>query len=197
MQYQSLKCKNQKKLYSSLIKYGFENHTFEIIERCTSEDLNKRERYWQEFYDSVEHGLNLIYTKTDEKYQIFSKETRQKMSQAKLGKRHSIETCQKISQAKLGKPRSEETRQKMSQAKKNISSETRQKMSQAKLGKPRSEETRAKISTSRKKRIIDITTGMVYDSPMEINNKINMKYSTLAAMLSGNRKNKTNYRYLD
>ena len=95
VQYQSLKCKKQKKLYSSLIKYGFENHTFEIIEQCTSEDLNKRERYWQEFYDSVEHGLNLIYTKTDEKHQIFSKETRQKMSQAKLGKSIQLKRAKK------------------------------------------------------------------------------------------------------
>ena len=33
--YKNLKCKSQTKLYNSLLKYGAENHIFEIIENCS------------------------------------------------------------------------------------------------------------------------------------------------------------------
>ena len=35
-----LDCKVQIKLYRSLIKHGYDNHTFEIIEECTEDLLN-------------------------------------------------------------------------------------------------------------------------------------------------------------
>jgi group I intron endonuclease len=38
----------QPKLYNSLLKYGFDNHTFEIIEECTIEQLNERETYYKQ-----------------------------------------------------------------------------------------------------------------------------------------------------
>lgn len=48
------------KLYNSLIKYGPENHIFELIEECSNELLNEREIYWGKFYDVLgENGLNL------------------------------------------------------------------------------------------------------------------------------------------
>ena len=36
--YKMLQCKGQKKVYSSLVKYGYENHKFEIV---TEGDFNK------------------------------------------------------------------------------------------------------------------------------------------------------------
>ena len=44
--YKKLRCKGQPILYRSLLKYGVENHTFEIIEECSVEDLDCRERYF-------------------------------------------------------------------------------------------------------------------------------------------------------
>lgn len=59
--------KGQVRLYRSIIKYGFINHNFEIIEECIEEDLNKRERFWQDYYEVIgPNGLNCILTQTDE-----------------------------------------------------------------------------------------------------------------------------------
>lgn len=40
------KCKAQVRLYNSLMKYGVENHKFEIIELCDKSELNSREIFW-------------------------------------------------------------------------------------------------------------------------------------------------------
>jgi group I intron endonuclease len=47
------------KIKRSLLKYGPENHIFEIIEECTLEQLNEREIYWINYYNSVKEGLNI------------------------------------------------------------------------------------------------------------------------------------------
>lgn len=61
-------CKPQIKLYRSLIKYGIINHKFEIIEECSIEQLNERERYWQDYYNVLGlMGLNCILQKTGDK----------------------------------------------------------------------------------------------------------------------------------
>ena len=65
--YKKYNCQSQIKLYNSLNKYGFDNHIFEIIEECNDEELNTKERYYQEKYDAIEKGLNCIYTKTNDK----------------------------------------------------------------------------------------------------------------------------------
>jgi group I intron endonuclease len=84
-QYKYYKCKTQSKLYNSLKKYGFELHLCEIIEECFVEELNNRERYYQEFYDSVKKGLNCRLTGTNDKNGIISEQTRKKMSNKKQG----------------------------------------------------------------------------------------------------------------
>lgn len=64
--YKYLKCYKQPIIYSSLLKYGWENHQWDIIEECSWEQLNIRERYWQEYYDVIgPNGLNCILTNTD------------------------------------------------------------------------------------------------------------------------------------
>lgn len=42
----------------AIAKYGIENFKFEIIEECSVEKLNERERYWINFYDSYHNGYN-------------------------------------------------------------------------------------------------------------------------------------------
>jgi len=46
-------CNGQPKIFNSILKYGIENHQIEIIEECDVEQLNYRERYWQEFYNAI------------------------------------------------------------------------------------------------------------------------------------------------
>ena len=45
------------KFYRALRKYGSENFTFEIIEKDI-EDLNSREEYWVQYYNSYKAGYN-------------------------------------------------------------------------------------------------------------------------------------------
>lgn len=44
-EYKGVYCKNQRKLYYSLKKYGWENHKFEVIEECNEKNLIQRENY--------------------------------------------------------------------------------------------------------------------------------------------------------
>lgn len=114
----SIKTEGQPKIWRSLKKYGSENHKFEVLHECTIELLNVLERKYQEIYDSVENGLNCVYTKTNDKSGLASKETRKKMSIAQknnwdknkhlwIGRTHSDEAKNKISIANKGRKFSE------------------------------------------------------------------------------------------
>lgn len=45
-------------LYRALRKYGVDNFTFEIIEKCNIELLYEREKHWVAFYNSYNDGYN-------------------------------------------------------------------------------------------------------------------------------------------
>jgi group I intron endonuclease len=77
-------CKKQIKLYNSLLKYGYDNHTFVVIDECDVMLLNERERYWQDYYNVLENGLNCNLTKTTDKSGYFCKETKEKISIGKI-----------------------------------------------------------------------------------------------------------------
>lgn len=196
--YYNNNCKTQIKLNRSFKKYGVEAHFFEVIEEGEFEQLNTRERYWQDFYNCMEKGLNCLLTQTDEKPKVLSKKTRLKMSISSLGKITSKETKLKMSLALTGRKISDETKLKMSFSKlgKIKSDETKLKMSLGKLGKKHSEERCMKMSEIRKKKVIDTLTNKIYSSPKEAAEDINIKYGTLASMLNGQRKNKTTCCYL-
>ena len=104
-------CIGQPLLYRSFIKYGIDNHCFEIIELCNIEKLNEFESKYITLYNSfnTKHGLNLTSGGTN---YIFSDISRKKMSIAQKGKKHTNLTLKK-----------------MSDAHKNISKDTRLKMS--------------------------------------------------------------------
>ena len=46
------------KLYKSISKYGPEHFAFSILEECSMLDLNEREKYWIDFLDTINNGLN-------------------------------------------------------------------------------------------------------------------------------------------
>lgn len=125
------KIKTQTRIYNSIKKYGWEKHTFEIVEECEVSELYCRERYWQDFYDVLgENGMNCILTKCEEHPAEISEITRQKRSDSMTGennpmygkdwregkteeelKQHSIN----VSNAMKGRIKSEETRKKLSE----------------------------------------------------------------------------------
>ena len=79
--YKSGDCKNQYALYASLIKYGWTNHSFEILEICKKSELNNKERYYQELYCVMsENGLNCVYVNSEGIKMVYSEQSTNKMS---------------------------------------------------------------------------------------------------------------------
>jgi len=90
----------------SIAKYGHENFTHEIIERCdTQEEVNNREIYWISFYKSNnrEYGMNLTIGGEGFIGRIVSKETREKLSKYHTGRKLSEETRKKLGERRKGK----------------------------------------------------------------------------------------------
>jgi group I intron endonuclease len=121
--YKKLYCKGQKKLYNCFLKYGVENHIFEIIKTCDLLSLNNLEKHYIYFFKSFnsEKGLNLKDS-CFEKYK-FSEEVKQRISQAfkkkgikppsRLGLKNSKEHILKSVSGRKGYTHSEETRMKI------------------------------------------------------------------------------------
>ena len=173
--YKNAKCITQPIILKSILKYGWENHLFEIVLECDKSELNEKERYYQELFNCIgRNGLNCMLTNTSTKTgkarqetidklkgRKLSESTRQKMRDRKLsdetklkisisntGRIVSKKTRDKISESNKGKKRSQEYIDKMKQ--RIISDETKLKLSIAKKGNKVSDKTKLKISIAKK-----------------------------------------------
>lgn len=73
-----LRCE-KRPLYDAMNKYGVENFICELIEECSVENINDREIYWIEHYNSFHYGYNATlggdgkpYVDYDLIYQLFN-----------------------------------------------------------------------------------------------------------------------------
>ena len=199
--YKRLKCKPQLRIYNSFMKHGVDNHVFEVVEECSSESLNERERYWQDFYNVLgKDGLNCILVSTDSLQKVLSDEIKLKISNSLTGFRHSEESRAKISKGLTGRLVSEETRRKMSESNKNKhqSPETARKISEALKGRKIPKEVINKRSQSQSganhykaKVIVNTQNGVFHDCISEAADCYGIKRSSLNNYLIGHRKNKT------
>lgn len=48
------------KLYKAMLEDGLENYTFELLEQCSPEELNEKEKYYISVYNSVNFGYNSV-----------------------------------------------------------------------------------------------------------------------------------------
>jgi len=117
--------KSQIKIYNSLKKYGSKSHLFEIIEECSVESLNERERYWQDYYNVLNEGLNCKLTKTGDKSGFISQEIKNKIGNSNRGKVRSGQALENIRKSRSEKfsykwkvPKSEEFKNKVRGVKK-------------------------------------------------------------------------------
>ena len=104
--YRKMRAKGQNKLYNSLLKYGPENHEFEILIECAEESLNKMERYYQELFNTQQEGLNCRLTKTDDKsgkMLPFTDEHKAKLKQARAKTVFTDIRKKRMSDSMLGK----------------------------------------------------------------------------------------------
>lgn len=72
--------KNQIIIKNSFNKYRVENHVFYIIEECSVDKLNNRERFWQDFY--IDNLLNCKLTNSDDKSGYCSQQTKNNISKS-------------------------------------------------------------------------------------------------------------------
>ena len=151
--YKGIACKEQIKIYNSLLKYGVDAHIFEVLELCETEQLNNRERHYQDLYDSVANGLNLLYVKSEHFNGGHSEESKKKISDSLKGRIFTEEHKYKIGLNNSRRIMSAETKEKhrLGRLGKKSSPETIEKQRQSKLGSKRSEETKKKMSESAKK----------------------------------------------
>lgn len=141
--YSGLQCVEQRKIYASLVKYGWEKHTFEILETCSYSDIDEREKYWISYYNSSsDANLNILHGGKGSAGRVWNRELRDKLRDANIGRKQSPETIQKRILANTGKKRTEETKKKMSEASKGKkrSQESINKMIASKKGVKQSEE---------------------------------------------------------
>ena len=91
--YFNLNCKKQIKLFNSLKKYGVENHIFETVCICTKEELNDKERHYQDLYLVISgNGLNCILTvlEEDKRKDFFVKKKQRMIDKIEKEKRNKI-----------------------------------------------------------------------------------------------------------
>jgi group I intron endonuclease len=150
--YKRMICKEQIKIHNSLLKYGVDAHIFEVLELCDTEQLNNRERHYQDLYDSVANGLNLLYVKSEHFNGGHSEESKKKISDSLKGRKLSEEHKYKIGLNNSRRGMSDETKEKhrLGRLGKKASPETIQKQILKRLGTKRSEETKKKISEALK-----------------------------------------------
>ena len=170
------KQKEQTAIYNSLKKYGKENHIFEVIEECYLKELNEREIYYIEKYDSFNNGLNA----SRGGYYFW---------EVNIGKKHKESTIDKMKEywAENAKPRSNKTIAKISKSKQENPRITTPQMIQ----KFRDTSTTKKTITQ-----WDLEGNQVdmFESINEASRKLNIRNDGISACLRG--KQKTAYGYI-
>jgi len=112
--YRNLHTKNQSKLHNSLLKYGWNNHIFEILWTGDIEEMYKYETMIGFGFNTLEsENLNCKLPKLGDTYNVTSNETRLKMSSWQIGRKMSNEAKLKMSIQKKGKKFSLERKIKM------------------------------------------------------------------------------------
>lgn len=186
--------KDNNRFHNALRKYGLENWVYCVLEEnVLIDNLNQREIWWIEFYDSFYNGYNM--TVGGQGCIKMSEESKKKISEALKGKTSLMK----------GKKHTEESKRKMSEShkghsgywtNKHLSEEHRRNLSESLKGHiawnkgiPMTKETKKKISESCKGKISP-RKGMRYTFTEEEKNK---KYESRRGKPSPNRKQVSKY----
>lgn len=188
-EYYRNKAKGQPKLNRSFLKYGIENHIFSIVEICESSLLNELECNYIDLYNCITNGLNSkgggsngympqdIRNKISIKHKnkILKESTKEKLrsyvgeKHHGFGKTHLFCTKYKMFISAKNRKHTQETKDKLSKLQREYSPNA--------------------------KFVIDLNTGVFYDSPRKIAELYNLNLTTLRCWLNGSLKNKTNFSY--
>jgi group I intron endonuclease len=100
-------------LYKAFRKYGLENFSFKIIEKCSLENLNEREIYWIKYYQpeynqTIGGNFNVIpqkltYEQVQEIQQALINDKEGKISHTELGKKYGVSGKDTIRDINVGR----------------------------------------------------------------------------------------------
>lgn len=186
------KTKNQPKLWRSFQKHGVNNHIFTILEKCNIEDLNCRERYWQDHYDVLNRGLNCILQECGEQRRIVSEESKEKRKLNYKPQKPSDVEIEKTRLRMIGNTYNT-GRRRLQSEKESISKTMKSNGTQAKENN--SMWGKFGINNPNSKLILDLETGIFYYGVKEASYFKNIPYSSLKKMMCGERMNKTSLIY--
>lgn len=172
--YKKLYCKSQRKLYNSLVKYGFENHIFEIVWKGNLLERLKYEYLIGTYYEVLNKGLNCCLPGYNDVPGKISNETRLKISKTLTGKKKSEEQLISFRKAMKNRMYTKEHIEKLRQ-----------------FGLKRAEIIREYSS----KKVIQITTGLEFRSIIETAKFFNFSTDYISSQLSGRRRNKLNLKF--
>lgn len=134
-------------------KYGPDAFTFEVLELVLPPFLLEREQHWLDTLKPFDPaiGYNIDSVAGSRIGHTVSPETREKLRQANLGKKHSEETIRKLAEANKGRTHTDEAKEKVRLANlgQKRSKEACESMKQAQLGKKHSPETIEKMRIAR------------------------------------------------
>jgi group I intron endonuclease len=177
------------RLYPAMNKYGHENFLIQPIDEAESiEELNKKEKYWIDFYDARKSGYNIAAGGHGGFFFgcHHSSESIEKIRKAGTGLKRTQETCAKISKGKKGHVTSEATKEKIRKAKTG-----------RKFGK-HPDEWNANISLGHMHEVLCVETGVIYRNAAEAARQTGIRRSAIANCLAGISKTsgKCHWKYL-
>ncbi len=176
-EYKNGNCKSQTRLYESFVKYGVENHLFNILIECNINELYEYEHLYSLHFNSLgRHGLNCEIPNFKNIKGEFSEETKNKMRLGKVGKKLTKESIEKRTIKQKGQKRKESTK--------------------IKMRKPKTLNHRQNISIGKGKIILNLQTGIFYYGTRDASESCLIKKDTLKAQLNGRNSNRTNFMYV-
>lgn len=197
--YNTGKVKSQVKIYNSIVKYGFNNHIFEVIFECDESNRNFYESYFGEKFDVIGfNGLNLMLPNSNTTYPNMSEETKRKIGLAHKGKKLSIEH-KEIALNTLKNYRENNPHPSLNKAPWNKGKEFLKGELNPMFGVRRDDEWKRKqsiimkinskkgIDHPRSKMVLDLYTGIFFYSCKEVSECYNIKYSSLKSHINKNK----------
>jgi hypothetical protein len=172
---------NRSTLWNNIVKkYGFDIILLE--ENITEQEAFEKEKYWIKRIGRRDLGLGPLVNFTDGGDGVSGLKGFEGINNPFFGKKHSEESLKKMSKSHMG----------------NTAVKSRVNFDAWNKGLKLTEEHKKKLSDnhSRKRKVIDIISGDIFDSVQDAAKFTNLNINTLRNYLSGRRENKTNLKFL-
>lgn len=160
----------QLRLYNSIQKYGYENHSFDVLCECEEFELNDKERYYQEYYNAIgDNGLNCVLVNSSNSPKKMSEESKRKISIKNKGENNGMYGVKHSEEFKRDRRNHRHTK------------EALKKISYHSKGG----------NNANSKTVLCLETGIYYDCIGDAAEALGLTYNRLKQWLNGRRRNKS------